>query len=162
MFRLGIPVQATLLSRRTIIEQTTSNRTASDQISKLRPDIPVHVGSCLAAHPSPQRTLPWVQHPQTNHPISDETAPAKTGQHQAGHPSSARRAGIPPRTRHIIISDRTSSDSQAQLRSDWQATAPAQTSKFTLDISVQATLFCRCAAAIEQTRSDQISKFRLV
>ena len=86
-----------------------------------------------------------------NSPSQDWTASSRT---------SKLRPGIPPRTRHIIISDRTSSDSQAHLRSDWQATAPAQTSKFTLDNPIQATLFCR-RAAIEQTRSDQISKLRL-
>ena len=70
-------------------------RTASDQTSKLRPDClwqvnPIEIESRRARRPSPERALPWAAFPQTNHPSSDETATAKTGQHQEGHPSSYR------------------------------------------------------------------------
>ena len=96
---------------------------------------------------------------------SDQSSKLGRNSHSQDWTASGRTSklipGIPAWTRHVIISDQTSSDSQTgHLRSHWQATAPAQASKFRLDISVLATLFCR-RVAIEQTTSDQICKLRL-
>ena len=111
--------------------------------NSLRLDIQAQTRLPLAS----QSNSDWKPWRQTSKSRANTALGSKLGRNSSsqdwtasGRRTSKLRPGIPARTRHIVMSDRTSSDSQTgHLRSDWQATAPAQTYKFRLDAPVQAT-----------------------
>ena len=118
-----------------------SDRTFQLEQNSLRLDIKAQTRLLLAS----QSNSDWKPWRQTSKSRANTALGSKLGRNSpsldwtALGRTSKLRPGITARIRHIIMSDRTSSDSQAgHLRSDWQATAPAQTYKLRLDIPVQA------------------------
>ena len=101
------------------------NRTASDQTSKLRPDsllqdIPIQIGSRQLQSERPGLGLNFLTQPselRLNSLSSD--SPAQSDQHRTDQKCDSRLDHL-----------------EQDISPDWTGTAPDQTSKFRLDISV--------------------------